>query len=155
VNVRDFVLRQILLLARTADAWMLRRPPRQAKLASRCERWLGVVSKDTGWRIARAVREKGWRAEVFAPVRSRQDVATLVTSPHDDAALGWLAEEFELYVWNGTPMVTHCSRTARFFDVFLWTRRPLMQIPRFWNRHQRASVADWETMCATVMGAAA
>lgn len=154
VNMRDFLLRQILLLARTADAWTLRRSSRHAKLAAQCERWLGVVSKDTGWRVAHNVRNKRWRAELFATMRSRSDVGALVTSVHDRSVLGWLAEEFELYVWNGTPFVTHCSRTARFFDVFLWTGRPLMQIPRFWDRRARASVDDWETVCATVIGAA-
>lgn len=153
-SVRDFLLRQLLLMAYCADAWVLDRDPRHHQLAARVERWLGVISKDTGWRIARGVRERRWRAEVFEPLRSHGDVRALVRSAHDRAVLGRLADEFELYVWNGQPMVTHCSRTSRLFDLCLWTGRPLIQIPRFWDRRPRGSIEDWETMCAGLMGAA-
>ncbi len=153
-NVNDFFLRQLLLCARTVDRWALRRRARHSAIGARCEHWLGVVSKDTGWRVARNVRSKRWHAKIFDTLRSSADVEALTVSARHRAALARLAAEFELYAWNGTPMVAHCGRTTRLFDIYLWTGRPLFQVRRFWEQ-PHASVDDWERLCAAVAGVAA
>jgi hypothetical protein len=78
-----------------------------------------VVSKDTGWEVAQRARRRGWRAHVF-PVIAPEDVEAMVAGSQCAASTA-LAEEFELYAWDGKPFLTHRNPTLTQLDFNLWT----------------------------------
>lgn len=121
-DARAFALRQI----GRGGGLLTRRRYEQSTLVRRYATWsertLGVFGPDTGWRIAAAARERGLASVLFD--------AVLVGSPSFDAGSGAfqaLARDYELYTFEGAPVLTHKYgtgaapwRTERGADVGFW-----------------------------------
>jgi len=68
----------------------------------RIEKFFGVCSRDTGWRIA----QKAKREKIKSIIFQTRIVASKNFDPSDPFAV--LARHFELYCWqNGEPLLTH------------------------------------------------
>ncbi|HWP10036.1 MAG TPA: hypothetical protein VNN72_30040 [Polyangiaceae bacterium] len=127
-DARALVTRQV---GRLGNALTRRRYERSALLrryASWAEHRLGVFGPDTGWRVAEAARARGLKSILFESALSTADDAALAAgSEGAPAALACLRHEFELYTYQGQPVMTHKYgsgaapwRTARSNDVALW-----------------------------------
>jgi hypothetical protein len=121
---RDFVFRQVgrvgLMLTR-------RRYERSALLrgyASWTERRFGVSDPDTGWRIAEAASAGRYESILFDPV-----LAGSASFCRASDAFQTLAREYELYTFEGRPVLTHKYgsgalpwRTKRGNDPAFWRK---------------------------------
>lgn len=150
-RVKDFLLRQFILVARLVDRVILQCPARSSVLGARCERLVGVVSKDTGWRIATSVSTKGWNSKLFDVVRSIQDIDDFLLSSANRVAFEKLATDSELYLWGDRPIVTHFNPTKKLFDIYLWSGRPLVQVKRTWSHDSQISVQEWDALCKDII----
>jgi hypothetical protein len=81
-----------------------------SKLAGWMRVLFGNSSKDTGWRIPQMARKAGLSAKVFTPV---VDVKQLNAAFADNRGVLDLIRDFELYAWEGVPMLTHFYGSAR------------------------------------------
>jgi hypothetical protein len=107
-RVRDRARRAIAI----TGGWLGRRVAGPSFYVGRVAAWmrrvLGNSSKDTGWRIPSRVRQHGYSARLFTPVvAARQLRARYAGYP----VVTRLAEEFELFAWDGIPVLTHCYGT--------------------------------------------
>jgi len=127
-DARALVTRQV---GRLGNALTRRRYERSALLrryAAWAEHRLGVFGPDTGWRVAEAAHARGWKSVLFEPALSTpEDAAAAAAEDGARAALACLRHEFELYTYQGEPVMTHKYgsgaapwRTARSSDVELW-----------------------------------
>lgn len=127
-DARTLLTRQV---GRLGNALTRRRYERSTLLrryAAWAEHRLGVFGPDTGWRVAEAARARGLRSVLFEPALSGPEDAALASRKHGArAALACLRHEFELYTYQGEPVMTHKYgsgaapwRTARSSDVELW-----------------------------------
>jgi hypothetical protein len=115
----DFILRQTFWIPRVIDRKILRLPHRRFRVGVWTERVVGVVSKDTGWEVAHRARQRGWRARLFTVVFGPDDLYAV--SSEQRAGYLPLAQEFELYAWDGKPFMTHRNPTLTQFGFNLWT----------------------------------
>jgi len=127
-DARALVTRQV---GRLGNQLTRRRYERSALLrryASWAENRLGVFGPDTGWRVAEAARARGFTSLLFEPaLATPEDAAVACVADGARSALACLTHEFELYTYQGEPMMTHKYgsgaapwRTARSNDVELW-----------------------------------
>ncbi len=143
----DFTRRQTFWLPRLLDRYILRLPRRQFKVARWMERLVGVVSKDTGWEIAARARQRGWRTLLFDVVYTSAHYRTLPMTHRDDYRA--LADEFELYAWNGKPFVTHRNPTRGEINLNLWTDNNVLI---YQNRTDKvAQTVRWRELVAAVL----
>ncbi|MBN1562323.1 MAG: hypothetical protein JXA10_00670, partial [Anaerolineae bacterium] len=143
----DFALRQTFWIPRVLDRYVLRLPRRQFKVCLWNERLTRVVSKDTGWKVAQRARQRGWRAHVF-PVIAPEEVGTLVSGAQQ-ASYTALAEEFELYAWDGKPFLTHRNPTLTQLDFNLWTNKNVLIYQD--QTDKTAQTARWRDLVRAVI----
>ena len=142
----DFALRQMFWLPKGIDRYLLRLPRRQFRVAHWIERLVGVVSKDTGWQIAEQARHRSWRARLFDVVCTPDALPAIPIGQR--AAYHTLAEEFELYAWNGQPFVTHRNPTRTQINFNLWTQSNVLIYQD--QVDQAAQTARWRDLVAAV-----
>jgi hypothetical protein len=99
----------------------------------RLEKIVGVCSPDTGCRIARRAKKDNINTILFQAVLPEEPAAA-------SEALRNIAAEFELYYFDGEPILTHkygtgswVFRTAKGHDSSYWHQ----QIQIFENRQQK------------------
>lgn len=129
-RLRDFALRQVFWLPRVVDRYVLHLPDRRFQVGRWMERVIGVVSKDTGWEIAQRARQRGWRAALFQTMYADDDLPSVFRA---------LAAEFELYTWQGQPIVTHQNPTRTQLGMNLWTTK---NVTLYQDRFDRAAQAE-------------
>lgn len=145
----DFVLRQLFWLPRGFDRYVLRLPPRQFKIGRWAERAIGVVSKDTGWEIAQRARRQGWRADMFDVLFDLEELQVIPAAQRSQYQA--LATEFELYAWQGKPVLTHRNPTLKRFDFNLWTNKNVLI---FQNADDKAAqTARWQQLVTEILPA--
>jgi hypothetical protein len=145
----DFVLRQAFWIPRVIDRYMLRLPRRQFRVGRWTERLVGIASKDTGWEIADRARRRGWSAYLFEVVHTPNSLTALPASQREDYRA--LAQEFELYAWEGRPFVTHRNPTRTQINFNLWTDNNILI---YQNQADKAlQTARWRELVATVLPA--
>ena len=113
----NLVARQIVRMGFLATRRRLLASVRLARRARSLEAWFGVCGPDTGYRLARAARDAGKPPVLFTEVTP--DDRKLAGQP----AARELANDFELFVHRGRPMIAHrystrswLWRTARGAD---------------------------------------
>ncbi|MBN1661655.1 MAG: hypothetical protein JXA93_24890 [Anaerolineae bacterium] len=99
---------QVRRLLSIVGGWSGERLMGQRFYGTRTAWWMramfGGSSKDTGWKIPAAVAAQGYRAELLTPATA----AHQITAPlRGELAVMELADEFELYLYAGIPLVTH------------------------------------------------
>jgi hypothetical protein len=145
----DFVLRQAFWIPRVIDRYVLRLPQRQFRVGRWAERLVGIVSKDTGWEIADRARRRGWSARLLDVVYTPDSLTALPAPRREDYRA--LAQEFELYAWQGRPFVTHRNPTRTQINFNLWTDNNVLI---YENRADKAfQTARWRKLVATVLPA--
>ncbi len=146
-RLTDFALRQLFWLPRGLDRYVLRLPRRQFKVGCWAERVIGVVSKDTGWEIAQRARRHGWRADVFDVLCELEGVRGIPDAQR--AQYHALASEFELYAWQGQPVLTHRNPTLTRLDFNLWTNKNVLI---FQNVDDKAAqTARWQQLVSEIL----
>ena len=100
------------------------------------ERRLGVFSPDTGWRIARQARRRGLRSVLFESVVSSDRGITVSGTPCQ-RALATLAGQYELFTFDGRPIVVHKYGSAG------WP----------WRTELGNDLEHWRRCIATIEGA--
>lgn len=103
-NAGVFVLRQIGRLGGLLNRRRFEQSPAARSWARFAERRLGIFSRDTGWRIARAARRQQIKPVLFNDILTR-DIESL-DAPADPV---WtdLAREFELFAFKNHPLLVH------------------------------------------------
>ncbi len=103
-NTGVFVIRQIGRLGGLLNRRAFEQSAAARSYARFSERWLGTFSQDTGWRIARAARQRKLASIVFDDILPED--ATSLDAPTDPV---WaeLAREFELFAFASRPMLIH------------------------------------------------
>jgi hypothetical protein len=145
----DFVLRQAFWIPRVIDRYVLRLPRRQFRVGRWTEQLLGMVSRDTGWEIADRARRHGWSACLLDVVYAPDSLTALPAPQREDYRA--LAQEFELYAWQGMPFVTHRNPTRAQINFNLWTDNNILI---YQNRADQAlQTARWRELVATVLPA--
>lgn len=104
VNVWDQILRIIAVLGGCLGERVTGRAFYAGKAAAWMRRFLGNSSKDTGWKIPAKARKHGYSAKVFAPATATWQLDARCA---EESAVIDLMNEFELYLWQGIPLVTH------------------------------------------------
>jgi len=117
-NFRIFLIRQFARLGGLITRRRYERVPLFRMYARTMERLFGTFSQDTGWQIAEAVRQTNRRAVVF----SAAGTDTAETTDFKN-----MASEYELYGFEGEPILTHKYGTG----VRLW-KTPRGADSRFW-----------------------
>jgi hypothetical protein len=104
IHVRDQILRVMAIPAGRLGERVVGRSFYAGKVAEWMRGVLGNSSKDTGWRIPGKARQHGYFARLFTPaVATHQLDARCAREP----AIVELMNEFELYLWQSVPLVTH------------------------------------------------
>lgn len=146
-RLADFALRQLFWLPRALDRYVLRVPRRQFKVGWWAERLIGVVSKDTGWEIAQRARRRGWRAMLFDVLVDLEGMDGIPEAQRSRYQA--LATDFELYAWQGRPVLTHRNPTLTRFDFNLWTSKNVLI---FQNAEDKAAqTARWQQLVAAIL----
>jgi hypothetical protein len=121
-DIRAFVLRQIGRIGRSLTRTRYEQSTVLRNYASWVERRFGVFDADTGWRIARAAGAEGQVSILFDVV-----VAGSPCFHSGSDAFQKLAQEYELYTYEGRPVLTHKYgsaavpwRTRRGEDMAFW-----------------------------------
>ncbi|MBN2377871.1 MAG: glycosyltransferase family 2 protein [Sedimentisphaerales bacterium] len=104
VNLVIFLVRQIGRLAGLINRKRIVNSPSWRKINSMMENIFGVFSRDTGWRIAREANQKGLPSILFDTVfEPEKQLKNYISSE----AIESLANEYELYSYDGQIAVTH------------------------------------------------
>ncbi len=121
---RTFSLRQIARLAGLLGRREYEKSRIVRTYAAFAERCLGIVSRDTGWRIACQTRAGDLHSVLFDCVPPDQ---TNLAPPGAEQAFEELAREYELYYYDKEPILTHKYgtgnlpwRTSRGGDETYW-----------------------------------
>lgn len=146
-RLTDFALRQLFWMPRVIDRYFLRLPRRQFRVGRWAERAIGVVSKDTGWEIAQRARRRGWHADVFDVVFDLNRVDDIPRAQR--AQYHALALEFELYAWQGRPVLTHRNPTLTRLDFNLWTNKNVLIFQD--AEDKAAQTARWQQLVAEIL----
>jgi hypothetical protein len=85
----------------------------RGRTARYLHRAAGRASKDTGWRLAARARIAGLQSVLFTPAIGADQIAEPFAS--NDAVLGLMCDH-ELFLWQGTPILTH------FYGYPYWGR---------------------------------
>jgi hypothetical protein len=142
----DFMLRQALWIPRVIDRYVLRLPRRQFQVGHWTERRVGIVSRDTGWEIADRARRRGWSASLLDVVHAPESLTALSEPRREDYRA--LAQEFELYAWQGRPFVAHLQSTQVGGSIYLWTAHCVFS---FENPEDKlVQVARWRELIAAL-----
>ncbi len=108
----DFVGRLIVRLHRLGTRARLARSTRLRAVTRRLERFVGVCARDTGWRIARAARDRGARAICFPEI---MESSALLDGFDTIPELRELATHYELFFDEGRPALAHRYSTGSYF----------------------------------------
>jgi hypothetical protein len=126
-NAGVFILRQIGRLGGLLNRRMYDQSAAARAYAKAAERWLGTFSQDTGWRIARAARQRKLASILFDDMMPQD--ATTLDAPADPVWIE-LAREFELFAFTNRPVLIHRYgsggrpwRTAKGADESFWFER--------------------------------
>jgi hypothetical protein len=137
IHIYDQVRRAMAILGGRLGESVAGRSFYAGRIAHWMRRLLGNSSKDTGWRIADKARTEGYSARLFTPA-----VAAWQLDPRfaGEPAVLDLVNDFELYLWQGIPLVTHYHGTRHRGG-----RKP-SDVSAWWNT-QSTSVAR---ACASI-----
>jgi hypothetical protein len=103
-NAAIFAVRQIGRLGGLLNRRRFERSPAARSYARFAERWFGIFSWDTGWRIARSTRRRRQASVLFDDIMP-QDAAGLDAPA--DPVWGDLSREYELFASANRPVLIH------------------------------------------------
>lgn len=107
-SVATYAFDQVLRLLSIVGGWCGERLMGQRFYGTRTAEWMrgafGGSSKDTGWKLPHIAAARGYTATLFTPAIAARQLASPFSR---EPAVMELANEFELYLYNGIPLVTH------------------------------------------------
>lgn len=123
VSYCDFLRRNILRLGILVNRRLYEDSEFVREIWSHFEKYIGVCSRDTGWRIAQKAQKQNIKTILFEP----RIMASKDFKPDDPYSA--LAKYFELYCYNGEPILTHkystnsaVFKTPGSNDTELWKK---------------------------------
>jgi hypothetical protein len=137
-QIRDAISRAVAIVVGRLGAFVGGKSFYNGKIAQWMRKVLGNSSKDTGWRVAEEAGRRGLSAVLFEPV---VDTSQLDASFVGESAVADLASEFELYAWQGIPVLTH------YYGVRHRRKSDVSQTSRRW----RQLAADVTKVCDSVL----
>ena len=123
-NILVFAVRQIGRLGTFTNRKTFEQYRWVRSFSKRAERTFGVFSQDTGWRIAGQAKAKRLKSILFEAVTASD---THLAPEGAVEIFRTIASEYELYCYDGTPILTHKYgtggrpwRTTRGGDKIYW-----------------------------------